>query len=113
MAETDWQQQVTIFSTENLAERYKRLGLGRGVDITKRKPWMEKSDDFQMRAVHSQDLIETDEGGLLMDTVSMSTAVLHCAASCGPVYLLPMFLSQLMLAPSTVKQSVLPGNWCG
>ena len=27
---------------------------------------MEKSDDFQMRAVRSQDLIETDEGGRLM-----------------------------------------------
>ena len=56
----DGQQQVTP------AERYKRLGLGRGVDITKRKPWTEKSA-FQMRAVHSQDLIETDEGGLLME----------------------------------------------
>ena len=62
----DGQQQVTLFSAENPAERYKRLGLGRGVDITKRKPWMEKSA-FQMCAVHSQDLIETDEGGLLME----------------------------------------------
>ena len=48
-------------------EDYARWGLGRGVDITKEKPWVGKSS-FQVRRVDVKscdDIIETKEGGLL------------------------------------------------
>ena len=48
---------------------YVRWGLGRGVDITKSKPWLEKSS-FQVRKVDvssASDIIETKEGGLLKE----------------------------------------------
>ena len=41
---------------------YRLLGLGRGVDITKRTPWLQKTS-FQVREV--KDVIETNEGGVL------------------------------------------------
>ena len=44
-------------------EYYMLLGLGRGVDITKGTPWLEKSS-FQVRQVLENDIIETDDGGL-------------------------------------------------
>ena len=44
-------------------EYYMLLGLGRGVDITKDTPWLEKSS-FQVRQVLKNDIIETIDGGL-------------------------------------------------
>ena len=44
-------------------EYYMLLGLGRGVDITKGTPWLEKSS-FQVRQVLKNDIIETIDGGL-------------------------------------------------
>jgi hypothetical protein len=63
--------------SEELAKRYSKWGLGRGVDITKPTPWLEKTS-FQVRDVRLEDLIETDEGGLLKgysDLVNNSTTV--------------------------------------
>ena len=40
------------------------LGLGRGVDITKKFPWLNKSS-FQVRPVDVDNIIGTEEGGLL------------------------------------------------
>ena len=44
-------------------ERYALLGLGRGVDITKPTPWLQKTS-FQVRSL-SENLVETDDGGFL------------------------------------------------
>ena len=44
-------------------ERYALLGLGRGVDITKPTPWLQKTS-FQVRSVWEK-LVETDDGGFL------------------------------------------------
>ena len=58
-------------------QQYTLWGLGRGVDITKPTPWLEKTS-FQVRKVRSADLIETQEGGLLKaysDVVSNSTTI--------------------------------------
>ena len=58
-------------------QQYTLWGLGRGVDITKPTPWLEKTS-FQVRKVRSADLIETDEGRLLKaysDVVSNSTTI--------------------------------------
>lgn len=41
---------------------YKKLGLGRGLDIAKRSPWLEKSS-FQVRDFTEEDIMETLEGG--------------------------------------------------
>ena len=52
-------------------------GLGRGVDITKATPWLEKTS-FQVRKVDAEDIIITDEGGLLKgysETVNNNTTV--------------------------------------
>ena len=57
--------------------RWALLGLGRGVDITKPTPWMDKTS-FQVRAVCIHDLIVTDEGRLLKgysDVVNNSTTI--------------------------------------
>lgn len=42
------------------------LGLGRGVDITKTSPWLEKSS-FQVRRVDVENIIGTEEGGSLQN----------------------------------------------
>ena len=42
------------------------LGLGRGVDITKPSPWLEKSS-FQVRPVDQKNIIGTEEGGSLQN----------------------------------------------
>jgi hypothetical protein len=42
------------------------LGLGRGVDITKRSPWLDKSS-FQVRPVDLDNIIGTEEGGSLQN----------------------------------------------
>ena len=58
-------------------QQYTLWGLGRGVDITKPTPWLEKTS-FQVRKVRSADLFETDEGRLLKaysDVVSNSTTI--------------------------------------
>lgn len=62
---------------DDITERCIKWGLGRGVDITKETPWLEKSS-FQVRAVCIQDLVETDEGGLLKgysDLVNSTTTI--------------------------------------
>lgn len=54
-------------STEELKEecpKFSRWGLGRGINITKKTPWVEKTA-FQVRPVKPEDLIETDDGELL------------------------------------------------
>ena len=59
-------------------------GLGRGVDITKPTPWLEKTS-FQVRKVDAEDIIITDEGGLLKgysETVNNSTT-LHSQVRAG------------------------------
>ena len=65
-------------------EKYTLWGLGRGVDITKPTPWLNKTS-FQVRKVFTADLIETDEGGLVKqytDVVSSSTTI-HSQVSSG------------------------------
>ena len=65
-------------------EKYTLWGLGRGVDITKPTPWLNKTS-FQVRKVSAADLIETDEGGLVKqytDVVSSSTTI-HSQVSSG------------------------------
>ena len=42
------------------------LGLGRGVDITKKSPWLDKSS-FQVRPVDVDNIIGTEEGGSLQN----------------------------------------------
>ena len=42
------------------------LGLGRGLDITKRTPWLDKSS-FQVRPVDLENIIGTEEGGSLQN----------------------------------------------
>ena len=42
------------------------LGLGRGVDITKKFPWLDKSS-FQVRPVDLDNIIGTEEGGFLQN----------------------------------------------
>ena len=46
-------------------KQYALWGLGRGIDITKPTPWLEKTS-FQVRKVEI-DIIETDDGGLLKE----------------------------------------------
>ena len=58
-------------------EMQMQRGLGRGVDITKPTPWLEKTA-FQVREVNKDDLIVTDEGGLLKgysDVVNSTTTI--------------------------------------
>ena len=45
-------------------ERYALLGLGRGIDITKPTPWLQKTS-FQARSVSTEKLVETEDGGIL------------------------------------------------
>ena len=64
-------------SAEEKEQKYTCWGLGRGVDITKPTPWLNKTS-FQVRRVNNADLIETNEGGLLKgytDVVSSSTTI--------------------------------------
>ena len=63
--------------SEELSKKLTKWGLGRGVNITKPTPWLEKTP-FQARAVCADDLIETDEGGLLKgysEEVNSSTTI--------------------------------------
>ena len=58
-------------------EQLTEWGLGRGVDITKQTPWLDKTS-FQVRVVRTDDLIITDEGGLLKgysEQVNSSTTI--------------------------------------
>ena len=54
-----------IVSTSEIG-RIVDLGLGRGVDITKPSPWLEKSS-FQVRPVDQENIIGTEEGGSLQN----------------------------------------------
>lgn len=47
-------------------KQYALWGLGRGIDITKPTPWLEKTS-FQVRKVEIHKIIETDDGGLLKE----------------------------------------------
>ena len=49
--------------TEYQAVEFEDLGLGRGVDATNPKPWVNKGD-FQVRRVVNYDIIGTEEGNL-------------------------------------------------
>ena len=53
----------TLVSAEEI-ERFQDLGLGRGLDATNAKPWLNKSS-FQVRKVRLDNLIGTDEGGIV------------------------------------------------
>ena len=69
--------EVKELSPAELRKKFTLCGLGRGVDITKPTPWLEKTS-FQVRAVRPEDLIETDEGGLLKgysEEVNSSTTI--------------------------------------
>ena len=46
------------------SRRFTDLGLGRGVDATSNKPWLEKSS-FQVRRVTFDSLLGTEEGGVV------------------------------------------------
>ena len=47
-------------------EELKQWGLGRGIDITKKAPWTEKTS-VQVRDIKIKDVIQTQEGGLSKD----------------------------------------------
>ena len=51
---------------ESEISRFVDLGLGRGVDATKPSPWLSKSS-FQVREVNFENIIGTEEGGLVND----------------------------------------------
>ena len=53
-------------SDEDKEKQYALWGLGRGIDITKPTPWLEKTS-FQVRKLNFGDIIETDDGGLLKE----------------------------------------------
>ena len=60
-------------------------GLGRGVDITKPTPWLEKAA-FQVREASEENLIITDEGGLLKaycDVVGGGSTTIHSQLRAG------------------------------
>ena len=51
---------------QDFEKDYALWGLGRGIDVTKPTPWLEKTS-FQVRKVKFEDIIETDDGGLLKE----------------------------------------------
>lgn len=59
-------------------------GLGRGVDITKARPWLEKTS-FEVRKVHKEHIIVTKDGGLLQayNEEIRSRASLHSEVKAG------------------------------
>ena len=64
---TQTEREVRAASTEDKLsdeDRYALWGLGRGINITKPTPWLDKTA-FQVRKVVKHDIIETDDGGLL------------------------------------------------
>ena len=76
--------------TKNEVQRYRELGLGRGLDVTKRHPWTNKGS-FQVRYVEYEDLLGTDQGGILQSyendvesvksqqaSLKTSIAIPHC-----------------------------------
>ena len=65
-------------------QRYELWGLGRGVDITKEAPWLEKTA-FQVRRVDQKDIVETDEGGLLRgyDELVSNNTTIHSEVRAG------------------------------
>ena len=90
-------------------QRYELWGLGRGVDITKEAPWLEKTA-FQVRRVDPKYIVETDEGGLLRgydELVSHNTTI-H-SAKYGLVLRLHTRRSPLVLTRSTVVTTFRPG----
>lgn len=65
-------------------EHFDHWGLGLGIDITKPRPWLQKSS-FQVRSVKAGEIIETDHGGFLHGYKEEihSTAALHLEAKAG------------------------------
>ena len=63
---------------EIAAQKYQDLGLGRGIDATRTKPWLNRTS-FQVRPVHFDDLIGTDEGSSLetYESTVLSSQSLH------------------------------------
>ena len=59
---------------EEEVRRFRDLGLGRGVDATRRYPWENKSA-FQVRRVLFPDLIGTEQGGILQTYEQEVTSV--------------------------------------
>lgn len=60
------------------AQKYQDLGLGRGIDATSTRPWLNRTS-FQVRPVNFDDLIGTDEGGSLetYESTVLSSQSLH------------------------------------
>ena len=52
------------FSDGEKIKRFTELGLGRGIDATRQHSWKNKTS-FQVRQVRSNDLVLTEQGGLL------------------------------------------------
>ena len=61
LAATDPSQSV-VERGQVAAQRFTDLGLGRGVDATRSKPWLEKTS-FQVRSLRLDKLIGTEQGG--------------------------------------------------
>ena len=59
---------------EECVQRFTDLGLGRGVDATSSKPWLEKSS-FQVRRVTFDSLLGTEEGGAVEAYDSLVSSV--------------------------------------
>lgn len=70
--------------TRGQLDDYALWGLGRGVDITKPKPWLEKTS-FEVRKVHNEHIIVTKDGGLLQayNEEIRSRASLHSEVKAG------------------------------
>ena len=65
---------LTSIVTKEEIRRYVDLGLGRGVDATNPKPWLNKSS-FQVRRVAIESVIGTEEGGALQSYEREITSV--------------------------------------
>ena len=62
-----------VFTPEDIF-RFVDLGLGRGIDATNPTPWLNKSS-FQVRRVHEDNIIGTEEGGALQSYEREVTSV--------------------------------------
>lgn len=62
-----------VFTPEDIF-RFVDLGLGRGIDATNPTPWLNKSS-FQVRRVHENNIIGTEEGGALQSYEREVTSV--------------------------------------
>lgn len=65
--------------TKEEIKRFAELGLGRGLDSTNTSPWIDKSS-FQVRNPSIDNLIGTDEGGVLQNYNSSIASILELQA---------------------------------